>query len=473
MFNIGGVTSYKMMHNLSSLITADLDYSLRSVRIMGRERQYALAQIVINHLIFYPTASSLSYLWSLGAATGLILAWQLITGIILVMHYKPSSTAAFISVLHIIMDVNSGWFFRYFHANGASIFFFLLYAHIGRGLYYGGFRFPRELVWMSGILAYILVIAAAFIGYVLPWGQISFWGATVITSMLSSIPGVGMAATLWLWGGFGVSDATLNRFFSLHYLVPFIILAIVIVHLFFLHAYGSGKPLGFSTAKQLINGPFYPYFYVKDLYAILVLSIIFCFIAYFIPNYFGHSDNYLEANPMVTPAHIVPEWYFLPFYAILRSIPNKVGGVVMMAVALIIAIIYPFFYHYFKYQPHVYYPRSLYFLPLSRLFYWIFIGNFLILGFIGGCPVAEPYYTIGQFATGFFYCYWLLAPFIYNYEVFLFSLVLQAKPCNISDDVEPVLSAVHDMTLLTNFITNENLGVSLDPQFELDADDLL
>lgn len=347
---------------------------------------------------------------------GMALTLQLVSGIILVMLYKPSAISAFDSIVHLMMEVNHGWFFRYLHANGATLFFFLMYVHIGRAFYYGGFRYPRSFVWLSGFAIYLIAMAAAFIGYVLPWGQMSFWGATVITNMFSSIPLVGTSLTLWLWGGFSVGDPTLGRFFSLHYLLPFVAFALMLIHLYFLHSFGSGKPSGFR-ADFPINGPFYPYFYLKDMFTFMCVLTVFLYFVYFDPDYFGHPDNYIEANPMVTPAHIVPEWYFLPFYAILRAVPNKLGGVILMAASLLVAMFYPFLANRFKLNPTVYYPRGLHALPFSEFLYWLVVCNFILLGHIGGCPVEEPYVVMGQCSTVFFFVSLYIMPVIYHIEV--------------------------------------------------------
>jgi len=388
-------------------------------RVQSHNRTNFFTKLITEHLIEYPTSMSLSNLWGLGFATGLVLIWQIITGIILVMRYKPTADDAFNSIIYLTLEAHRGWFFRIFHANGASLFFVLLYAHIGRGLYYGGFRFSRELVWITGLVCFILVMGTAFIGYVLPWGQMSFWGATVITNMFSSLPVIGASLTTWLWGGFSVNEATLNRFFSLHYFLPFVVLAVAALHMYFLHSFGSSKPLSFDLSVSLSNVPFYPYFYTKDVLFGIGCVIGYVFMCYFMPNYLGHPDNFIKANPMVTPAHIVPEWYFLPFYAILRSIPNKLGGVVLMAFSLLIVIWYPFIYYMFQYQTTSYMSRSLFFLPVSRFLYWAFVCDFLVLGYIGGCPVAAPYYTIGQVATIGFFLYWIIAPFVYHIEVYV------------------------------------------------------
>jgi quinol-cytochrome oxidoreductase complex cytochrome b subunit len=307
---------------------------------MIRWNKDPILAFVSGHIIDYPTPSNLSYLWSFGSVAGLMLVIQIITGVLLAMHYTPHVDLAFISVEHIMRDVNYGWLIRYTHANGASFFFIVVYSHIFRGLYYGSYMHPREHLWCSGVIIFILMMATAFMGYVLPWGQMSFWGATVITKLFSAIPFIGDSIVQWLWGGFSVDNACLNRFFSLHFLLPFLIAGLVIVHLSLLHKDGSNNPLGIESQTDRVN--FYPYFYVKDLLAFITLVLFFSFFIFYFPNDLGHPDNYIPANPMVTPAHIVPEWYFLPFYAILRSIPDKLGGVVAMGGALVVLLILPF-----------------------------------------------------------------------------------------------------------------------------------
>ncbi len=369
-------------------------------RLMGK----SFLDIVSNHLYSYPTPINISYLWSFGALAGICLVIQIITGIFLAMHYTPNTAYAFISVEHIMRDVNNGWFIRFLHANGASFFFLIVYCHIFRGLYYSSYTFPRTYLWCSGVIIFILMMATAFIGYVLPWGQMSFWGATVITNLFSAIPIVGESIVQWLWGGFSVDNATLNRFFSLHYLVPFIIVALVFIHLILLHGNGSTNPTGIDNKFNKI--PFYPYFYIKDLLSLIIFLIIISYFVYFNPNALGHPDNYIKANPLVTPAHIVPEWYFLPFYAILRSIPDKLGGVLAMGLSLIILLLLPVIN-----MPN---KRSLLYSPLYKISYWFFLIIFIILGWIGQKAVETPFIEIGQVATLFYFFYFLVFLPIYS-----------------------------------------------------------
>lgn len=374
-------------------------------------KKHPILSIINNMLVDYPTPVNISYLWNYGSLAGLCLIIQILTGILLAMHYAPHVDLAFISVEHIMRDVNYGWLIRYIHANGASMFFIVVYIHIFRGLYYGSYTSPRELVWGVGVIILLLMILTAFMGYVLPWGQMSFWAATVITNLFSAIPIIGNHIVLWLWGGFSVDNATLNRFFSLHYLLPFVIAALALVHLIALHEHGSNNPLGIEANIDKI--PFHPYLSIKDLYGFLVFAIFFSFFIYFNPNLLGHPDNYIPGNPLVTPAHIVPEWYFLPFYAILRSIPDKLGGVIAMVLAILILLVLPWL--------HTSRIRSTAFRPIYKKFFWLFIINCLILGWIGGKPIEDPYLLIGRLATLFYFVFFIfIVPFIGNLEHLLF-----------------------------------------------------
>jgi len=415
----------------NTLASTDIDSTVAGNAQLNRNRRQTFLSVIYDHLVYYPTPSSLSYLWGFGSLAGVFLVIQIITGIILVMHYKPSVIDAFNSMSHLMYDVPSGWFLRYLHANGASMFFILIYLHMGRGLYYGSFLTPRNWIWISGIIIFLLIMGAAFIGYVLPWGQISFWGATVITNLISAIPLVGESIVVWIWGNFSVSDATLNRFFSLHYLLPFILAIIIIIHLYFLHIAGSNNPLGLPTTLDITKLPFYSFFYIKDILGFLAFCLAYVYFVFFDPNILGHADNYILANPMVTPPHIVPEWYFLPFYAILRSIPFKFGGVVAMVGAIMMGIFQTTMYTYMRWLPEAYYTRSMHFLPLSAGLFWIFVANFFLLGFIGGCPVEAPYLEIGQAATKFFFLYWFIAPLLYAAEQRFFVESLPANCYNI------------------------------------------
>lgn len=372
-----------------------------------RFNQLFLFSTINNHLIDYPTPKNISYFWGFGSLSGFILVIQIFTGVFLAMHYCPNVDLAFFSVEHIIRDVFSGWFLRYLHSNGASFFFIVVYFHIFRGLFYGSYIHPREVLWCSGVFILIIIIATAFIGYVLPWGQISFWGATVITNLISAIPFVGESVVLWLWGGFSVDNPTLNRFFSLHYFFPFVIVALSCFHLLFLHSKGSSNPLGLPSYNNSII--FFPYFYVKDLFGSFILLLSFSFFVFFYPNFIGHADNFINANPIVTPAHIVPEWYFLPFYAILRSIPHKLGGVIAIFGSLVCFLFLPFMN-----SSEV---SSTSFRPFFKKLFWLFLVNCFLLGYIGMQVVESPYIEVGQFST-FFYFFFLLVliPFLGRLE---------------------------------------------------------
>ena len=379
-----------------------------SLRILNRP----IINILNDHLIDYPTPVNINYLWNFGSMAGIFLVVQILTGIFLAMHYTPHVDLAFLSVEHIMRDVNNGWLIRYLHANGASMFFAVVYIHVARGIYYGSYQKPRGFVWVVGVVILILMMATAFMGYVLPWGQMSFWAATVITNLFSAFPIVGEPVVAWLWGGFSVDNATLNRFFSFHYLLPFLIVGAVLVHLAVLHQNGSNNPLGTSGGVDKIS--FYPYFIVKDLFSWIVAFIFYFGFVYFAPNYLGHTDNYIEANPMVTPAHIVPEWYFLPFYAILRSIPHKLGGVIAMFAALLVLLLLPYL--------NTSEIRSSSFRPLHKAFFWLLVLDYFILGWIGGCAPETPYLEIGQIATFFYFFYFLvIIPVLGLFEKMLLS----------------------------------------------------
>jgi len=365
---------------------------------LNRWNKNSIVAFADSHIINYPTPVNLNYMWSFGSTAGICLVIQIVTGIFLAMHYTPHIEYAFSSVEHIMRDVNNGWLIRYLHANGASMFFIVTYSHIFRGLYYGSYMNPRGPLWSSGVIIFLLMMATGFMGYVLPWGQMSFWGATVITNLFSAIPVVGGAIVEWLWGGFSVDNATLNRFFSLHYLMPFVIAGLVIVHLSLLHTTGSNNPLGINKNVDTVS--FYPYFYVKDLLAFFVLLSMFSFFVFFYPNTLGHADNYIPANPLVTPAHIFPELYFLPFYAILRSIPDKLGGVIAMVAAILVLLLLPVI--------NTSEIRSSKFRPIYSVAYWFLVSDFLLLGWIGQKPVETPYIEVGQFATVFYFAFMLI-----------------------------------------------------------------
>jgi ubiquinol-cytochrome c reductase cytochrome b subunit len=362
-----------------------------------------------KHLGEYRTPRNLSYFWNLGSIAGIALVIQIMTGIFLAMHYSPDAATAFDSVENIMRNINYGWLIRYMHAVGASMFFFVVYIHISRGMYYGSFKSPREMVWFMGLLIFLTMMATAFMGYVLPWGQMSFWGATVITSLFSAIPVFGENIVQWLWGGFAVGGPTLNRFFALHYLLPFVIVGIVMLHLVALHVHGSNNPKGVEVKSKSDTIPFHPYYTIKDFVGFGVYGILLAYFVFYQPNYLGHPDNYIPANPMVTPEHIVPEWYFLPFYAILRSIPNKLAGVIAMFGSILILFFLPWL-DSCKVRSGAYRPKF-------KIFFWMFILDVVLLGYIGGKPPEGIYIVIGQIGTLYYFLhFFVILPLLGKYE---------------------------------------------------------
>jgi len=363
-------------------------------------KTHALLKVFNNAVIDLAVPINISVFWNFGSLLGLCLIIQLVTGILLAMHYAARVDLAFLSVSHIVRDVNYGWLIRNIHANGASFFFFCIYIHIGRGYYYRSF-INKEL-WNTGIIIYIILIATAFIGYVLVWGQISFWAATVITNLFSAIPYIGRSLVEWIWGGFSVDNATLNRFFSLHFLLPFIISGIVVLHFLFLHQKGSNNPLGLNSS--IIKIPFHSYHVVKDLLGFLILLFFFFLIIFFFPCVLGDSENFIIANPLVTPVHIIPEWYFLWVYAILRSIPNKLGGVVAIFSAILILFLVPFI----NIQERI--GRSFYY--INQYIFWLILVNLFLLTWIGICPVEPPYEFLGRIFTVLYYIFYFIHPLV-------------------------------------------------------------
>ena len=362
-------------------------------------KNHPLLSLVNSYVIDAPQPSNISYAWNFGSLLALCLIIQIVTGVTLAMHYNPSVAEAFNSVEHIMRDVNNGWFIRYLHANTASAFFFIVYLHIGRGMYYGSYRSPRILTWAVGTVILILMILTGFLGYVLPYGQMSLWGATVITNLMSAIPWIGQDIVEFIWGGFSVNNATLNRFFALHYVMPFILAALVLVHLIALHdGAGSNNPLGLSATYDRL--PMAPYFLFKDLITIFLFIIVLSILVFFMPNALGDSENYVMANPMQTPPAIVPEWYLLPFYAILRSIPNKLLGVIAMFSAILIILVMPIT-DLSKY-------RGLQFRPLSKVAFYVFVANFLILMQLGAKHVESPFIEFGQISTVLYFSHFLV-----------------------------------------------------------------
>jgi ubiquinol-cytochrome c reductase cytochrome b subunit len=362
-------------------------------------KSHPLLKLVNSYLIDASQPSNISYLWNFGSLLLVCLVIQIITGVTLAMHYSPNVLEAFNSIEHIMRDVNNGWLVRYLHSNTASAFFFLVYLHIGRGMYYGSYRAPRTLVWAIGTVILILMMGTAFLGYVLPYGQMSLWGATVITNLISAIPWIGQDIVEFIWGGFSVNNATLNRFFALHYLLPFILVALVLMHLIALHdTAGSSNPLGVSGNYDRIT--FAPYYLFKDLITIFIFIFGLSSFVFFMPNVLGDSDNYIMANPMQTPAAIVPEWYLLPFYAILRSIPNKLLGVIAMFSAILAIMLLP--------VTDLGRSKGLQFRPLSKFAFWVFVVNLLILMKLGACHVETPFIELGQVSTALYFSYFVL-----------------------------------------------------------------
>jgi ubiquinol-cytochrome c reductase cytochrome b subunit len=366
---------------------------------MRNLKSHPILKLVNSYVIDASQPSNISYAWNFGSLLLFCLIIQIVTGVTLAMHYNPSVLEAFNSIEHIMRDVNNGWLVRYLHSNTASAFFFLVYLHIGRGIYYGSYRAPRTLVWVIGTVILILMMATAFLGYVLPYGQMSLWGATVITNLISAIPWIGQDIVEFIWGGFSVNNATLNRFFALHFVLPFILVALVLMHLIALHdTAGSSNPLGISGNYDRLT--FAPYFLFKDLVTIFIFIFVLSLFVFFMPNVLGDSENYIMANPMQTPPAIVPEWYLLPFYAILRSIPNKLLGVIAMFAAILAIMLLPI--------TDLGRSKGLQFRPLGKLAFWIFVANFLILMKLGACHVESPFIELGQISTVLYFSYFII-----------------------------------------------------------------
>ncbi len=382
-------------------------------------KSHPLLKMVNSYLIDSPQPSNLSYLWNFGSLLAVCLIIQIITGVTLGMHFSPTISEAFDSVEHIMRDVNNGWLVRYLHANTASAFFFLVYLHIGRGLYYGSYKAPRTLVWTIGTIILVLMMATGFLGYVLPYGQMSLWGATVITNLMSAIPWVGQDIVQFIWGGFSVNNATLNRFFALHFVLPFVLAALALMHLIALHdSSGSSNPLGVSGNYDRL--PFHPYYIFKDLITIFLFLVVLSVFVFFMPNILGDSENYVMANPMQTPPAIVPEWYLLPFYAILRSIPNKLFGVIAMFAALLALLIMPF--------TDLSKLRGIQYRPLSKIAFFIFVANFLVLFQLGAKHVESPFIELGQISTILYFSHFLIiVPFVTLLENSLVDLSIRTK----------------------------------------------
>jgi ubiquinol-cytochrome c reductase cytochrome b subunit len=391
-------------------------YTPKNTFMRWMDERLPLPRLVFNAVgAGYPVPRNLNHFWNFGVLAGVALTIQIITGIILAMHFVPAGAMAFDSTEHIMRNVNQGWLLRYAHANGASFFFIVTYIHIFRGLYYGSYKAPREMVWLLGLVIFLLMMATAFMGYVLPWGQMSFWGAQVITGLFAAIPLVGEPVQTWLLGGFAPDNATLNRFFSLHYLLPFVIAGVIILHIWALHIPGSSNPTGVDVKTPQDTVPFHPYYTAKDGFGLGLFLIAFAVVMFFLPNALGHADNYIPANPLSTPAHIVPEWYFWPFYAILRAftvdfiLPAKLWGVLAMFASILLL----FFLPWLDRSP----VRSGSYRPRFRQFFWILIADVLVLGYCGGAPAEEPFVMISQLATIYYFAHFLIVlPLISKFE---------------------------------------------------------
>ena len=397
-------------------------YQPTSPALQWLERRLPIVGLMHSAFVTYPTPRNLNYFWTFGGILSLMLGVQIITGVVLAMHYTPHVDMAFNSVEQIVRDVNYGWLLRYLHSNGASMFFIAVYIHMFRGLYYGSYKEPREVLWILGVIIYLLMMATGFMGYVLPWGQMSFWGATVITNLFSAIPYVGDSIVTLLWGGYSVGNPTLNRFFSLHYLLPFVIAGVVVLHVWALHVAGQNNPAGVEPKTEKDTVPFTPYATIKDGYAMVCFMIFFAWFVFYVPNYLGDPDNYIMANPGVTPAHIVPEWYYLPFYAILRSIPSKLGGVIAMFGAILVLAFLPWLDNAKT--------RSSRYRPLAKQFFWMFVVVCILLGWLGGKPAEGIYIIAGRILTFVYFAYFLIVlPVLSKIEK------PRAVPNSIADDV--------------------------------------
>ena len=384
-------------------------YQPQSAFMKWMERRLPIGGLIYSSFVAYPTPRNLNYWWTFGGILSFLLVAQIVTGVVLAMHYTPHADMAFNSVEHIMRDVNYGWLLRYLHSNGASMFFIAVYIHMFRGMYYGSYKEPREVLWILGVILYLLMMATGFLGYTLPWGQMSYWGATVITNFFTAIPLVGDAITTLLWGGYAVGNPTLNRFFSLHYLLPFVIAGVVVLHIWALHVVGQNNPAGIEPKGDIDTVPFTPYATVKDSFVMMLFCIMFAWFVFYMPNYLGHADNYIPANPAVTPTHIVPEWYYLPFYAILRAIPNKLLGVVALFGSILILAFLPWL--------DTSKVRSARYRPLYRQFFWIFVVVCLLLGWLGAKPAEGGYVTAARILTAYYFAhFFLILPLLGMFE---------------------------------------------------------
>ena len=386
-----------------------MDKFLQNPIVQWIEYRLPIFSFMNHSIVVYPTPRNLNYWWNFGSLAGIALTIQIVTGIVLAFHYTPQADLAFASVEHIMRNVNYGWLLRYVHANGGSMFFIVVFIHLFRGMYYGSYKAPREILWMLGVVILLMMMATAFMGYVLPWGQMSYWGATVITNMFTAFPIVGDWLTTLLWGGFVVDNPTLNRFFSLHYLLPFMIVGVVVVHLWALHVHKSNNPLGIDMKGPQDSLPFHPYYTIKDMFGLGVFLLVFAWLVFFAPNLLGEADNYIPANPLVTPPHIVPEWYFLPFYAILRAIPDKLMGVIGMFGATLILFLLPWL--------DTCKVRSAKFRPFFKMAFWLFVADVLILGWVGKNSPEGMFIIIGRVASVYYFAHFLvILPLLGKFE---------------------------------------------------------
>ena len=406
-----------------------MDKFLQIPIVQWIEYRLPIFSFMNESIVVYPTPRNLNYWWNFGSLAGIALSLQIVTGIVLAFHYTPQADLAFASVEHIMRDVNYGWLLRYAHANGGSMFFTVVFIHLFRGMYYGSYKAPREILWMLGVVILLMMMATAFMGYVLPWGQMSYWGATVITNMFTAFPLVGDWLTTLLWGGFVVDNPTLNRFFSLHYLMPFMIVGVVVVHLWALHVHKSNNPLGIDMKGPQDSLPFHPYYTIKDMFGLGVFLLVFAWLIFFAPNLLGEADNYIPANPLVTPPHIVPEWYFLPFYSILRAIPDKLMGVIGMFGATLILFALPWL--------DTSKVRSAKFRPIFKQFFWLFVLDVLVLGWVGKNPPEGVFIIIGRVASVYYFAHFLvILPLLGKLE----------KTCPLPESIgTPVLKGGGDM----------------------------
>jgi len=378
----------------------DYEYIPKNSFTRWLDTRLPILRFTNDHILQFPTPKNLNYFWTFGFILTFFLITQIITGVILAMHYAPNSLLAFDSIEHIMRDVNYGWLIRYAHSNGSSMFFLAVYIHMFRGLYYGSYKEPREVLWILGCIIYFLMIVTAFMGYVLPWGQMSYWAATVIINLVGTLPIIGDSLTQLLLGGFAVDNPTLNRFFSLHYLIPFIIFGLVLLHIWSLHVPGNNNPTGVSVQGKQDTVAFHPYYTVKDFFAYVVFLLLFCYFIFYNPNALGHPDNYIEADPMLTPAHIVPEWYLLPFYAILRAVPDKLFGVLLMFGSIVVLFFLPWL--------DTMKVRSARYRPFYKMFFFIFVLDCLLLGYLGAQVPEGVYLLLSRVSTFYYFAFFIL-----------------------------------------------------------------